>query len=160
MQGFLDAPPVVNIRPQGIPADYTALAVPPGERADMEPAVYAIGTTDTILRVMGMPGFDRVSPRGHEVRKVIGMNDVGSGPTFQFVKRYAKIIQALLIDEFEFSRGRRSINKAGNAIDDQAKTFFTRAQGVVGQCVVHCQCHLVGNEREKADFLPAIGIGL
>ena len=69
----------------------------------MEPAVYAIGTTDTVLSVMGLPGLDRASPRGRQVRKVIRMNDVGSGPTLQFVKRFATIIQALLIDVFEFS---------------------------------------------------------
>src|SRR5713226_5311596 len=131
-QGFLDALPVVNIGPQGIPADYTALSVPPGERADMEPAVYAIGTTDTVLKVMGMPRFHRVSPRGRQARKVIRVNDIRSGPIFQFVERLATIIQALLIDEFEFSRGRRSINKAGNAIDDKAQTLFTRAQGLLG----------------------------
>src|SRR5437899_903232 len=90
-QGFLDAFPVVNIRLQGIPADDVSFRVPPGESAYMEPAVYAIRTTDTVLRVIWMPGFDRAFPCGQHARKVIGMYNVGSGPTFQFVKRHAKI---------------------------------------------------------------------
>src|ERR1700732_173121 len=49
---------IINICPQGIPADDTSLRVPPGERAYMEPAVHAIGTTDTVLRLVWMSGFD------------------------------------------------------------------------------------------------------
>jgi hypothetical protein len=79
-----------------------------------------------------MPGFDRVSPRGQHARKVIAMNNVGGGPTFQFVNRHAKVIQALLTDEFEFAFRRHRYNKSGNAIDDQAKTLFARAQSLLG----------------------------
>src|SRR5260370_1275534 len=75
---------VVNIRPQGIPADDTSFCVPPRERAYMEPAVYAIGTTDTILGLIWVPDFNRVPPIGHHASKVIGMNNVGSCPIFQF----------------------------------------------------------------------------
>jgi hypothetical protein len=60
------------------------------------------------------------------------MNNVGSAPTFEFLKRYAEIIQHLPIDEFEFTFRRRSINKTRNAIDDQAKTFFARAKSLLG----------------------------
>ncbi len=94
----------------------------------MEPAVYPIGTADAVLRVIWIAGFDRVSPRGQHARKVIAMNNVRGGPTFQFVKRQAKIIQTLLTDEFEFAFRCHSKNKAGNAIDDQAKTLFALRQ--------------------------------
>ena len=79
-----------------------------------------------------MPGFDRAFPRGQHARKIIGMNNVGGGPTFQFVKRHAKVIQALLTDEFEFALRRHSNDKAGDAIDNQAKTLFTRAYVLLG----------------------------
>ena len=62
----------------------------------------------------------------------MGMNNVGGDPTFQFFKGLAGIIQALLTDEFEFAFRPHSKNKAGNAIDDQSKTLFARAQGLVG----------------------------
>src|ERR1700730_14963016 len=88
--GFLSTLPVVNIRLQGIPADDASFRISPGESAYVEPAIYAIGTTDTVLRVIRTLGFDRASPRGQHARKVIGMNDVGGGPTLQFVKRPAK----------------------------------------------------------------------
>src|SRR5229473_510930 len=115
---------------QAIPADDASLRVLYGESANLEPAVNAIGATDTVRRVISswMPGFDRASPRGQHARKVIGMNNVGGGPTFQFVKRLARIIQALLTDEFEFASRRHSKNEAGNAIDDQAKTLFALRQ--------------------------------
>src|SRR5260370_24108977 len=118
-QRFLSTLPVVNVRAQGIPANDPSFRIPRGERAYMEPAVYAIGTTDTVLRLIWMPDFDRAPPRGQQARKVIGMNNAGGGPTFQFVKRHAKIIEALLTDEFEFAFRRRSINEPGNVIDDQ-----------------------------------------
>src|ERR1700682_6196532 len=113
---------------QGIPADDTSFRVPQGESAYMEPAVYAVGTTDTVLRVIRIPGFDRAFPRGQHARKVITMNNVGGAPSFQFVKRHAEIIEALLTDEFELAFGCHSNNKAGNAINDQAKTLFAIRQ--------------------------------
>jgi hypothetical protein len=55
------------------------------------------------------------------------MNYVGGGPTFQFVKTHAKVTEALLTDEFEFTLRRHSNDKAGDAIDNQAKTLFARS---------------------------------
>ena len=105
----------------------------------MEPAVYAIGTTDTELSVIWLPGLDRTSPRGRSGEKeVIRMNDVGSGPTLQFVKRFATIIQALLVDEFEFSRRAHGTHESWNAIDDQAKTFLARAQVFLSRASLAC----------------------
>src|SRR5260370_895872 len=60
------------------------------------------------------------------------MKDVAAGPTPQFLKGLAEIIQHLLIDEFEFACGCHSINKAGNAIDYLAKTLFALAEGFLG----------------------------
>src|SRR5258708_12838356 len=111
---------------QAIPADDAISSVLYGNSTNLEPAVQAIGTTDPVLRVISswVPGFNRAFPRGQHSRKVIGMNNVGVGPTFQFFKCLAGIIQALLTDEFEFALRPHSKNKAGNAVDDQAKTFF------------------------------------
>jgi hypothetical protein len=119
---------LVNIRKQDVPADDATFGVPHGESANLEPAVYAIGPTDSVRRVISrwMSGFNRAFPRGQHARKVIAMNSVGAGPTFQFVKRPARIIQALLTDEFDRQ------NKTGNVIDDLAKTLFAPAQGLFG----------------------------
>src|SRR3989442_12643661 len=97
---------------------------------------------------MWMPGFDRASPCGQHARKVIGMNKIGGGPTFQLVERLSKIIQALLTGELEFAFRRHSINQAVNAIDDLAKTLFARAQALLSQLpgldvrrITHPQSH-------------------
>src|SRR5260370_10729931 len=60
------------------------------------------------------------------------MKDVAAGPTPQFLKGLAEIIQVLLIDEFEFACRGQSMNKAGNAIDDHAKIQFARTKGFLG----------------------------
>src|SRR5258708_29096027 len=134
-QGFFHAFPVVDIRPQGIPADDTSLCVPPRQRPYMEPAVCGIGTTDTVFRLMWMPGFDRAPPRGQHASMIVGMNKVGGGPalrfeTFQFVERLAKIFQGLLTDEFEFAFRCSCIDEPWNAIDDQTKALSARTQGL------------------------------
>ncbi len=98
----------------------------------MEPAVYAIAASETVLGIIWLPSFDGASPRGQYSRSVIGMSNAGDGPTFQLVKGLAKIVQGLLTDEFDFTSCRPRINKAGNAINDQAKTLFARAQGFLG----------------------------
>ena len=56
------------------------------------------------------------------------MDDIRGLPTFQLVERLSKIIQALLTGELEFAFRRHSINEAGNAIDDLAKTLFALAE--------------------------------
>src|SRR4029077_20984851 len=119
---------------QAIPAADAISRVQYGNSTNLEPAVYAIGTTDTVLGVISnwMLGFDRAFPRGQHARKVIRMNNVGVGPTFQFFKCLAGIIEALLTDKFEFALRPHSKNKAGNAVDDQAKAVFARAEGFLG----------------------------
>ena len=62
-QGFFHVFPIVDIGSQGIPADDASFRVPPGERAYMEPPVFAIGTTDTVLRLIGIAGLDGAPPR-------------------------------------------------------------------------------------------------
>ena len=62
-------------------------------------------------------------------REVVRMKNIAAGPTLQFLKGLAEIVQIFLIDEFDFAGRRQSMNQAGNAIEDQAKTLFARAQG-------------------------------
>src|SRR5712672_2266251 len=139
---------------QATPADDAISSVQYGNSTNLEPAVYAIGTTDTVLGVISnwMPGFNRAFPRGQHARKVIRMNNVGVGPTFQYFKSLAGIIQALLTKKFEFPLRPLSKYKAGNAVDDQAKTLFACVQGLFGmlrrvkvQRVVHRQRYLIGD---------------
>src|SRR5216684_3537348 len=56
---------VINISTQDIPADDTTFRLPQGESAYMEPAIYAICTTETVLIVVRMSGFCRAAPQGH-----------------------------------------------------------------------------------------------
>ena len=60
------------------------------------------------------------------------MKDVVAGPTPDLLKSFAEIFQILLIDEFDFACRCQSMNKSGNAIDDQAKIEFARTQGFLG----------------------------
>src|SRR5260370_35816629 len=79
-----------------------------------------------------LPGFDHVCPRGHHASMFFLMNTVAAETFSQFLHGAPPIIQALLIDEFEFAFRRHSINKAGNAIDYLAKTLFALAEGFLG----------------------------
>jgi hypothetical protein len=58
------------------------------------------------------------------------------GPTFQLafhlVNRFSKVIQPLLIDEFDVAVRRQSNDMSRNPIDDQPTILFARAQGLVG----------------------------
>src|SRR5260370_42332928 len=99
---------------------------------------------------MRLPGLERASPRLDRAREVVRMNGVRGGPIFQFFMALAEIIQDLLIDEFDFAFRRQSTNKAGNTIDDQAKTLFAYTQARLGmlervevQRGVHRQHYLV-----------------
>src|SRR6478736_6401280 len=100
---------------QAIPAHDASFRVPLRDNAYMEPAEYAISTTETALRVIWLPGFDRAIPRGHHTRKVVGMNNTAVGPTFPLVERFSKVIQPLPIDEFDVAVRRQSNNMSRNA---------------------------------------------
>src|SRR5258707_8669493 len=98
---------------------------------------------------------------------VLGMEYVSPSKSHQLFQSYPGEIQNGLIQIFDLSIRARIPCKCGNAVDDQAKPFFACAQGLRGmlrrvevQRVVHRQRHLVGDQREEADFLPTVGIGL
>src|SRR6202030_594863 len=81
----------------------------------------------------------------------------------QVLQSYPGEIQNALIQVFDLPVSARIPRESRNAVDDQAKHFFACAKGRRGmlrrvevQRVVYRQCHLVGNEGEEADFVPAV----
>src|SRR5258708_21853034 len=98
---------------------------------------------------------------------ILGVKYVSPSKSHQVLQSYPGEIQNGLIQIFDLSIRVRIPCKCGNTVDDQAKPFFACAQGLRGmlrrvevQRVIHRQRNLVGDEREEADFLPAVGVGL
>ena len=108
-----------------------------------------------------------MQPRLFRSLNILGVEYVSPSKSHQVLQSYPGEIQNALIQIFDLSIRPRIPCKCGNAVDDQAKPFFACAQGLRGmlrrvevQRVVHRQRHLVGDEREEADFLSAVGVGL
>src|ERR1700720_2807329 len=108
-----------------------------------------------------------MQPRIFRSLNILGMEYVSPSKSHQVLQSYPGEIQNALIQIFDLSIRPRIPCKCGNAVDDQAKPFFACAQGLRGslrrvevQRVVHRQRHLVGDEREERDFLPAVCVGL
>src|SRR5260370_33568403 len=122
----------MNICEQDVPAYAATFRVSHGQSPNLEPAVLAIGTSATVLTVVGMPGFDRTSKGGDHARKVIRMNDVAGGPTLQFLRRLAEIFQDLVVEELKFPCRTHGAYEPGNAIDDHAQIVFALAESFLG----------------------------
>ena len=73
---------VVNVRKQVIPTDDAAFTVTQRQGARMEPAVHAVSTAETVIKVVRMTSFDRVPPCGERGRNVIRRNDIRRFPAF------------------------------------------------------------------------------
>src|SRR5215831_20779670 len=83
-----------------------------------------------MLKFVWRSGFDRMSPRGNHTRKIIRVHGVRRAPLLQLLKGFAKVVEDLPVDVLDFTFGRHDGNKAGNSIDNLAKTFVSR--------VIHC----------------------
>src|SRR5216684_7808115 len=101
---LLSAFPVVNVSQQHVPAGDTAFRVSRGQSARVEPAVHAIGTPLAQLKIIRLPGFDRVPPCINHAREVTGMDSVAGGPILQFLSRLAEIFQDLAVEELNLAR--------------------------------------------------------
>lgn len=71
LAGLLSARPILNIhniRQQDVPTNDTTFFVVPGDTADVEPAVHAIGAADSVLHVVRKTGFPDSTGRspGHD----------------------------------------------------------------------------------------------
>src|SRR6266849_7686354 len=122
---LLSAFPVVNVSQQHVPAGDTTFRVSRGESARLEPAVHAIGTPLAELKIMRLPGFDRVPPRVDHARKVMRMDSVAGGPILQFLGRLAEIFQDLAVDKFDLACRTQGTHKPRNGVDDQTKARLT-----------------------------------
>jgi len=106
----------VNIRNQVVPTDDAPFRVPQRPAAYLEPAVNTIGAPDTVLNLVRIPRLYGTRPLKHHALAIIRMHK--RAPITQFLTRLARVIQELLIDEFDLaSRGHRT-HQAGNAVDD------------------------------------------
>jgi len=70
----------------------------------LEPTVYAIGSTSTILKIKRLPSFERAPPGVAYPRKIIRMSGVAGGPILQFLSRLAKIFQDLAVEKLDLAR--------------------------------------------------------
>ena len=97
----------------------------------MEPPVCPISPPETVINIVGIPCFDRVPPGSDCLRQVVGMDGIPDLPTLQFFESFAEIFKDLVVDEFDLAICSHDGHQAGNAIDDQAKSQFALAQGIV-----------------------------
>src|SRR5438034_8324755 len=105
---------VVNINEQTVPSGNVTVGIPQRERAPVEPAVYAVGSAQTLLHLIWLSGFDRVLPRSHDAWQVIRMHRLGHRPIPQLVKGPTEVFQDLPIDQFDVASRRHRIDEAGN----------------------------------------------
>ena len=86
----------------------------------MEPAVHAVGATDTVLDVVRLTAVDRMRPCADHAREIIGMNGFAERPPFELLQASAEIIQDLLVCELDPARSRHRCDEARNGFADQA----------------------------------------
>src|ERR1035438_361838 len=120
---------LINIRKQDIPADNTTFLILQWEPAYVEPAVNSVRTKNAVLDVVRKPGLYRATPLRYNERTIFLMQE--RAPIFQLLKGLARVIQDLLINSLDLTRRGHRTNHAWNAIDDQAKTLFARAEGIL-----------------------------
>src|SRR6266403_4226665 len=149
-QLFFSPPPLVNVRKQVIPTDNATFSVTQRQATRMKPPVRTVSTAQTVVNVIGIPGFDRVPPCGDRLREIIRVDGFAGTPTFQFFKSLAEVFQVLVVDEFDLAFRSHYGYQAGDAIDDQANTLFTlpqlrieagvleRNRGLRSQQLQHC----------------------
>src|SRR5258708_32900370 len=59
------------------------------------------------------------------------MNRVIGAPPFQFLKRFAEVVEKPAVDEFHLTSCTHSADKAGNGVDEETKTLFVRSELIV-----------------------------
>ena len=80
-----------------------------------------------MLNRLRLTGFNGVSQFSEDAWKVVGMDEIGNGPTFQLLERSGGVLEDLLIDELNFFGGSRGKDKSRDAIDDLPEAQFARA---------------------------------
>src|SRR6267154_5056322 len=95
-QLFFCPPPLVNVRKQVIPTDNATFSVTQRQATRMKPPVRTVSTAQTVVNVIGIPGFDRVPPCGDRLGEIIWVDRVAGTPTFQFFKSLAEVFQDLV----------------------------------------------------------------
>ena len=76
---------ILDVCKKEIPGGYRTFRIPHWEAANLEPSVYAIGASATMLNVVDLSGFDRLFARFDHARKVIRMNGIDEGPVLQLL---------------------------------------------------------------------------
>src|SRR5580704_4526589 len=123
-QFTLGALAVVNVGRQDIPTDNATLCVTKRTNSHVEPAVDAIGSTATILKLKRLPSFKRALPGVDRGKNVIRMKSVACRPILQFLGRLSEKLQNLAVDEFDLTSRGHDGNLARNAVDDQAEALL------------------------------------
>src|SRR5215469_1321277 len=131
----------------------------------MEPSVSTIRAPNTGLDVKDLARLDRPSYRLHYARKVLMMNDIGSGPVLQFLTCLAEILQDLVVEKFHLTRWAHRMHEPGNVIGDRPKIGLALQKLLLGSLAIIdvCKEEIPGgyfvfriSQWEAADLEPSI----
>src|SRR4029077_20694905 len=98
----------------------------------VEPTVYAIDSTATMLKIYRLSSFDRAPPGVDHTRKVIRMKGFVGRPMLHFLSRLSRICQDLRVLQFALACRIQDRHKPRNAVDDQTQALLVCADGLLG----------------------------
>jgi hypothetical protein len=79
----------------------------------------------TVVNVVWIPGFHRVSPSGDYLWQIIWVDGIAGAATLQLFESFAEVLQGLVVDERDLTFRSHGGYEAENAINDLKKTLFT-----------------------------------
>jgi hypothetical protein len=87
----------------------------------VKPSINAIETTQTVVKVVRSPGFQRTLPGCDRVLPIIGMNRITGSPILQIFERPAKVFLHSFVDELELAARCHDSYQRRNAIHERRK---------------------------------------
>src|SRR5262249_29452567 len=113
------------------PVENLSLDVAHGDSADLTPTVYAIETTEAILKVKWLANRDRVAENFDGVSKIVRVNKVVHPPLAYLFRRPAEILQNCSIEDSGSAIRRKLGKEARHVVQQRARIKFSCPQGLL-----------------------------
>ena len=122
----------IDIRQQVVPTNDAVVGVAKREATRLEPAIFAVGSTDAMLELVRLPGLDRVLPGGRHLRQVGRMHGISRPPLPQLFKRATEVVEDLAVDVLNPAVGCHDGDEAGKGLNDEAEALFAGGRSLLG----------------------------